>query len=869
MTKVPGHGAIALLLALNLMGQTGPHPSIAVRFHLPRPSFVTLVIEDAHGMRVRNLVSETYFPAGDNVAWWDGLDDWGRDTNSADHGVYRAPGKPVALGVYTVRGLYRQKIDLKYEFSVYNRGQPPWMTGDSSSEWLTTHTPPGAVCFIPAGMVPAHGKHDAGSPAQVLIGSYVAEGGSGLAWVDLDGNKLHGQMWVGGEWTGAQQIARDLGPGGQPGVYAYTASSWQGELRLQALVNDQRRESKASRDIRLGTGEDVPALAPAWRFPGSNLDAIAGLAAYDGLVIVSLPKMDDLLLIDASHSRVLGTFPVPLPGGLYADGKGELFIVSGKRVLKTVLRQDSAGGPVKLEAPQVFIEAGLDHPQQLTMDAEQHLYVSDWGTSNQVKVFSASGEFLHAIGSGGVVASGPYDPTLMHHPKGITIDSRSQLWVAEEDFQPKRVSVWNLEGGLLRAFYGPATYGGGGNLDPRDKTLFYLDGMTFRLNWETGENTLIAIQHRPRWDEPQLVPAPEEPAAKHPFRESGSDYRGAGASESPDFPIYAAGHKYWTNAYDSNPTSGTPVLGLWISKNGVAAPVAAAGSAAAWPVLSSPAFRPRLDQLLNSAAADRAELKSYMFAWSDLNGDGAVQPQEVALVPGAVSTVTISTGLELVTDTAIAYKPVSFTPAGAPIYDLKHGEQLCAGTQLPTSTGGGQVLATWGGWTILTTGARPFASESMSGAEHGVAKWSYPSVWPGLHASHNSSAPSFPGELIGTTRLLGPSFQLRGNSDIELWAVNGNKGSIYLFTTDGLFVATLFKDLRTPGSSWAQRSEAMRGMPASDLTANEENFWPSITETGDGKVYLVTNLPAVIQIAGLETIRRIAPWTISVVQAIH
>ena len=70
----------------------------------------------------------------------------------------------------------------------------------------------------------------------------------------------------------------------------------------------------------------------------------------------------------------------------------------------------------------------------------------------------------------------------------------------------------------------------------------------------------------------------------------------------------------------------------------------------------------------------------------------------------------------------------------------------------------------------------------------------------------------------------------------ELWAINGNKGSIYLFTTDGLFVATLFKDSRTPASSWAQRSKAIRGMSVSELTTGEENFWPSITQTEDGQV---------------------------------
>ena len=862
--------------ALSLIGLTGLlfagttaatkplHPPIAVRFHLDRPGFVTLVIENHRGVRVRNLVSETYFPAGDQVAWWDGLDDLERDTNSAAHAVYNVPGRMVEPGTYTARSLYRQQIDLKYEFSVYNPGQPPWMTSDTSSEWLTSHTPAGAVCFVPAGVVPVHGKRDLGSPAQMLIGSAVAEGGSGLAWVDLDGNKLHGQMWVGGDWTGAEQIARDLGSHPQKGVYAYVASSWKGEMRLHELVNDKERKLSAPRNPRLGNGEDPPVLNPAWRFPRPDLDVIGGVAAYNGLVVVSLPKMDKLLFINAALSRVVGTFSISQPGGVYADSRGDLFIVSGKRVLKTTLAETASGADqLHIANPQVFAEQGLDQPRQMTMDAEQNLYVSDWGASNQVKVFAPSGRIVRSIGTAGAVTSGPYDQQLMHHPNGIAIDDRNRLWVTEQDFQPKRVSVWSLDGRLQRAFYGSPPYGGGGNLDPEDKTLFYLDGMTFRLNWNTGESSLIEIQHRPKEGEQEFRPfSPEDPPTQ-PFQESGGRYKGAGASENPDFPIYFGGHKYWTNAYNSDPMTGTSLVGVWISKGGVAVPVAAFGRADSRQLFLTAAFRSHVP-VPHADSSKPLDLSEYTFAWSDLNDDGIAEPEEITLVPGIVHTTTVSPTLELTTDTAMSYKPIAFTAGGAPIYDLSRGTMLCPRTQRPTSTGGGQVLAAQEDWTVLTTGPEPFASQSLAGAEHGTAKWSYPSLWPGLHASHISPLPGFPGELIGTTRLLGPSFRLHKSVDVELWAINGNKGNIYLFTTDGLFVATLFKDSRLPSASWAQRSKSVRGMSVTDLTTGEENFWPSITQTPDGNVYVVTDSSAIVRVDGLNSIRRLAPSIIHV-----
>ncbi len=57
-------------------------------------------------------------------------------------------------------------------------------------------------------------------------------------------------------------------------------------------------------------------------------------------------------------------------------------------------------------------------------------------------------------------------------------------------------------------------------------------------------------------------------------------------------------------------------------------------------------------------------------------------------------------------------------------------------------------------------------------------------------------------------------------------------------------------------------------MSVSKLTTNEENFWPSITRTEDGNVYIVTNYPAIVQAEGLDTIRRISPRSIQVTREV-
>ncbi len=126
------------------------------------------------------------------MAWWDGTDDLGRDVDAAKHGVYKIPAQFVTPGKYTVRGLVHGEIEPHNEFPIYSDGNPAWETADKTCGWLTNHTPPQAALFVPAEKSPT-------GAAMVYLGSAVSEGGAGLAWVDLNGKKIGGRGWVGGQ----------------------------------------------------------------------------------------------------------------------------------------------------------------------------------------------------------------------------------------------------------------------------------------------------------------------------------------------------------------------------------------------------------------------------------------------------------------------------------------------------------------------------------------------------------------------------------------------------------------------------------------------------------------------------------------------
>ncbi len=755
-------------------------PPIAIDFTLKEPGLVTLVIDDASGKRIRNLVSATPFPAGRNTAWWDGMDDLKRDPEAARHGIYRIPGQFVAPGTYTVRGLVRRPHSLHYEFSAYNAGSPPWPTPDHAGGWTTNHTPPQSALFVP------------GEQPLVYIGSYVAEGGDGLAWVDLDGRKQGGKGWVGGTWTGAPYLACE--PGSSTVI---VGSAWEGELRLTAVA---------------AGGQEKPVLKQKFE-GGKNSVAVTGLAARNGVIVASLPKQKELIFVDAKTGAISDRKPVDDPRGLAFDGEGRLLVLAGGKLL------------LLAKEPKTLVE-GLEDPQHVALDPDGNLYVSDRGASHQVKVFTPEGKPLRTIGVPGAPRAGPYDPNHLNNPAGIAIDSRRQLWVTENDFQPKRVSVWSLDGKLLRAVLGPAEYGGGGKIDPKDKTRFYYHGMEFRLDWEKGTSTLARVMYRPGPGDLQLP--------------------GHHAGGQPEEPLTVDGRRYFTNCFNSNPTNGASLAILWRDVDGIAVPCAALGRTSDWDVVKGNGKKPA------------------MFAWSDLNGDGNLQPDEVSIVERQSGGITVMPDLAVVASRvdgqAMRFPVKRFTEKGVPVYDPAAGEVLLAGAQGPTSSGGDQALVHENGWTILTVGPKPFAPQSMGGAFRGEARWSYPSLWPGLHASHESPPPDRPGQLIGTTRLLGGFVTPPSGDAGPLWAVNGNQGNMYVFTADGLFVTQLFHDVRQ-GRRWAM-AQASRNMEVTDLTLHDENFWPSWTQTPDGKIYLVDGAnTAIVRVDGLETIARLPDAT--------
>ena len=850
---------------------------VPISFEMPYDGFATIVVEDDKGNRVKNLVSDAPFRKGRNTVYWDATDDLGRDHDAAEHGLYNVPESPVAPGTYVARGLTHAKITPVYEFSIYSPGDPPWCTPDHRGAWLANHSQPVTACYLPP-----RGRREKGVMA---LGANITEGPDGLIFVNPDtGGKEGGIKWIGGAWTGANCLAFDSAENRCPRHDYYVGSvCWDGsggyEFRLTALKEDG--------------GEERLALLPlkATEEHGGKPFVTGGLAAHGGKVVVALTPLDRLAVYDmpaeppAELLRPSREIPLRAPGGVAFGPDGALYAVGGGKVV----RVDLATGAVA-----DAIASGLDDPAGLAVGPDGTFYVTDQGDAQQVKVFSKSGRLLRAIGRPGPCASGKYDPLHMNHPCGIALDPKGRVWVTENDFLPKRTSVWDPAGGaLVRAFYGPAKYGAGGTFDTRDETLFYYDEgnglMEFKVDWERGDSRLSRVLLRPDSDrDVQQFATPTRnfaPPQRTVYLPATSVPEGVEAVRGADGRLY---RKFLSNAFNADPVGGAAVAVLCGIRDDRLVPVAAVGHTSMassyegdyTPDLTNEAFRVKWDALRAAGHRDRQgyPYPPALFLWSDRDENGRYSPDEVELIPGdgwgvafqddGSITCSVLMDAQYVESTpsnnpAIRIRPSRITPSGMPVYEAAAREVVYHGARRSPSTGGNQLLVDADGNAFSTVGVAPLPNFSITGGSKGRPTWCYPNMWPGLHAGHTAPIPDTPGRVTAATRLMGDFIRPIGSQVGPLVGVNGNHGDFYLFTSDGLFAATVFEDARK-GRRW-DMPEVRRGMDMTGISPCDEHFWPTLNQTSRG-TYVVAgkDSSSVVRLDGLDTLRPIPPQRLTV-----
>lgn len=809
-------GAICFGLSVGLVGGVdSPSASrtagIPLRITLETAAQVTLAIEDAKGNRVRNLIAETPLPAGESIVYWDGYDDGIRGENG-DLTRRRVPP-----GAYHVRGLTHHGIPMHYEMTVNNPGQPPWQIRDGSGGWLADHSPPADVLFLPGGVEAPGGK----GRAAFVVCSTSGEAGDEFVWLDAAGRRLFGANE--GFWGGTH-LARDAGPRPATDYCAYVFESGQRDADNFTLEIRGFKPGKAQLESII----KYPRPRSLRTFKGDEAYGSDGLAVHNGRLVFAVTMLDKLIFVDARRKKLLGEVRLPSPRAPAFDRNGRLHVLSAGKLKRFRVPEDR----VELADEKTILDSGLDDPRRLSVDGRGNLYVSEWGKSHQIKVFDADGRLLHTIGRPGGPKLGWYDERRINRPCGVAVDDKGRLWVAEAGGLPKRLSVWKLDGEFVEAFYGPAKYGGGGALDPVDRTRFYYEeagnGIEFALDWKRGTSRVRAVY----W-------APELAA-------NGETMPGP----APERSFHVGGRQYLTNSYNGGLRYNQDrCVGLWrMDADGVARPAAAIGNAADL-VHNRWGWRMKNRDAIVKLWAGH-DPKNVLFVWCDGNGDGLAQPEEVqwtaedhssspqAGIGGIGLEPLIHPDLSFTTAFGIRVPPPRIDERGVPIYDLKKR----------TKAGDPRELR-----PPLIVADRAVTHADADGSWlgfdlQGGRRWRYPAV--------PEEQIGGPGALVAPTRLLGPAVKPTAGQAGPIVAINGEMGVIYLLTTDGLFVQMLGGDARLlpPLSDKLPKRDGL----VNGITFRQEHFHPTISQTADGSIYLTVGFQdsTILRLEGWEGVRR-------------
>jgi hypothetical protein len=485
---------------------------------------------------------------------------------------------------------------------------------------------------------------------------------------------------------------------------------------------------------------------------------------------------------------------IPAPGDMEFSQDGRLFALSGTNVVEV----DLSG-----EGDHRSVITDLKRPTALSVDTEERLYVFDTHPDRKViRIYTNDGEFVRSIGQPGGYRPGRWEPMRFNNLSSVSVDREGKLWVVDSGYWPKRIAVFSPGGEHLRDYLGPTQYGGGGVLDPYDKSRLVYGPLEFEIDWESGKSRL-----------------------KNLLWTRGGWPRG-------EIRIRYEGRDYYTNQ-PPGARGSMPVGMVYLYEEDHLRPVAAMGMADSFVPLEKPEIVEK--------AGDRV-LTRLEFNWTDRNGNGQVDAAEVEFRPRKLSKMTrfnrdmgVQAGRwrfvveKVLENGALVYKKTE-TPvrAGAPVYRFRDGTYYHMGDGDPD------------------TGYR---------ADGSVA-WTYENEGAGV-GPNRTCGPYWPGQVVCQFGLAG-HVEAAGGDLGELFVMRANRGSWYVWTSYGLLVSRIFKSPFQPESTrWAMPRND-RNMDLTDVSLKQEHFRGWFCRTHDDRYYAVAGKPhaSVVEVKGIDDFRR-------------
>jgi len=419
---------VSVMLLVAVQGLCGEPASMPVAFDSPGKGLLSLGVYDESGTLVRSLSYAKEVEAGKQALAWDVTTDL---------------GLPAAPGSYSVRGVWfpgPPKIDFKMKVGV--SGDPPYVLDNGLGGWGGNLGPPMDVC--------SNGKQ-----VMIAFGCVESHNETGLQLMDSTGKILR-RYFSFFPWDVRFACTMD-----EQNIYLALADI--GKKRLVVAKYDiNNSRGKVLGDVPTGNTVTTEGY---WKDRWTC--EVYGLALDAGRIYVPVFYDNKLVIMDSGSGAVLGSSDIPSPRGVRGFG-GSIFVLSGDKLLK-LDRDGKVLGTV--------IEAGLEDPHGLAIDQQGNFFISDGGSSQQVKVFSPGGKPLRTIGAKPKPGSVFFDAKGMSGARGICLGPDNTLWVAQSDsFQ--RTSVWDARTGtLVREFFNTRISSGQGMIDTDRMEMLFRDGV--------------------------------------------------------------------------------------------------------------------------------------------------------------------------------------------------------------------------------------------------------------------------------------------------------------------------------------------------------------------------------------------------------
>ena len=122
------------------------------------------------------------------------------------------------------------------------------------------------------------------------------------------------------------------------------------------------------------------------------------------------------------------------PNGIALDGQGNLYVADSQnnRIQKLSV---NGGRPIAQFGTMGTGPGQFNSPTGVAIDQQGNIYVSDWG-NHRIQKLSPTGQFLQQWGNSGRFGTEllPGDqPGQFNHPNGLALDSKGNLYVADQD----------------------------------------------------------------------------------------------------------------------------------------------------------------------------------------------------------------------------------------------------------------------------------------------------------------------------------------------------------------------------------------------------------------------------------------------------